>query len=56
MTHYQTRRYPVGTALALIIVGPFLLAGALIYFLIYLAGYVLTAAYLLALAAKGKRR
>lgn len=55
MTHNQIRRYPVGTTLALIIVGPFLLAAALIYFLIYVAGYALTAAYLLALAAKAKR-
>lgn len=55
MTHYQIRHYPVGTALALIIFSPFLLAAALIYFLIYVAGYVLTAAYLLALAAKAKR-
>lgn len=55
MTRYHIQHNPLSAALALIVLGPFLLAATLIYFLVYLAGYLLTAAYLLALAAKAKR-
>lgn len=42
MTHHQARRHPVATFLVLLILGPYILAGALLMLALYAALAVLS--------------